>query len=53
MIQAAPGLVLRLHDVTEHYGVGSFVGELPAEEVLPQARLIRRRRWGTIPLFPR
>jgi hypothetical protein len=29
-----------------------FVGELPAEEVLPQAWLVRRRRWGTIPLSP-
>jgi hypothetical protein len=35
--QAALDLVLRLHDVTERYGVGTFVDELPAEEVLPQA----------------
>jgi hypothetical protein len=48
-----PGLVLRLHDVAERFGVGSSVDELLAEEVLPLARLARRRRWGTIPLFPR
>jgi hypothetical protein len=53
MIQAAPGLVLWLHDVAEHYGVGSFVGELLTEEVLPHARLVHRRRWGMIPLSPR
>jgi hypothetical protein len=35
VIQAVLGLVLRLHDVAGRYGVGSFVGELPAEEVLP------------------
>jgi hypothetical protein len=51
--QAAPDLVLQLHDVAERYGVSSFVDELPAEEVLPQAQLVRRRRWGTIPLSPR
>jgi hypothetical protein len=44
VIQATPGLVLRLHDVAEHSGVSSFVGELLAEEVLLQARLARRRR---------
>jgi hypothetical protein len=53
VIQAASGLILWLHDVVEHSGVDSFVGELLAEEVLPQARLARHRRWGTIPLFPR
>jgi hypothetical protein len=52
VIQAVLGLVLRLHDVAGRYGVGSFVGELPAEEVLPQAQLVRRRRWGTITLPP-
>jgi hypothetical protein len=50
MIQAAPGLVLRLHDVTGRYGIGSFVDELPAEVVLPQAQLVHRRRWGMTPL---
>jgi hypothetical protein len=30
-----PDLVLRLHDVAGRYGVGSFIDELPAEEVLP------------------
>jgi hypothetical protein len=45
VIQAVPGLVLRLHDVVEHSGVDSFIDELLAEEVLPQARLARRRRW--------
>jgi hypothetical protein len=53
VIQAAPGLILRLHGVAEHFDVGSFVSELLAEEVLPQARLVRRRRWGMIPLSPR
>jgi hypothetical protein len=52
VIQVALGLVLRLHDVTEHSGIDSSIGELLAEEVLPQARLARRRRWGMIPLFP-
>jgi hypothetical protein len=44
MTQDALGLVLRLHDVAERYGVGSFIGELPAEEVLPQTQLVCRRR---------
>jgi hypothetical protein len=52
-IQVVPGLVLRLHDVAKRFGVGSSVGELLAEEVLPQAWLVRRRRWGMITLFPR
>ena len=46
-------LVLWLHDVAGRYGVGSFVDELLAEEVLPQAQLVRRRRWGMIPLSHR
>jgi hypothetical protein len=36
----------------DNFDVGSFVGELLAEEVLPQAWLVRRRRWGKIPLSP-
>jgi hypothetical protein len=48
-----PDLVLRLHDVTGRYGVGSFVDKLPVEAVLPQAQWVRRRRWGMIPLSPR
>jgi hypothetical protein len=53
MTQVAPGLVLWLHDVVGRYGVGYFIDELPTEVVLLQARLLRRRRWGTIPLSPR
>jgi hypothetical protein len=56
MIQAASGPVLQLHDVAGHYGVGSFVGELPAEEVLPQARSVHHQRRGddsTLPLMKR
>jgi hypothetical protein len=52
-IQAALGPVLRLGDVVEHSGVGSSVGVLLAEEVLPQACLVHRRRWEMIPFFPR
>jgi hypothetical protein len=52
MIEAAPDPILRLHDVAGHYDVGSFVGELLAEEVLLQARSVRLRRWGMIPLSP-
>jgi hypothetical protein len=53
MIQATPDPALRLHDVTGHFGVGSFVGKIPAEEVPLPARLVHRRRRGLIPLFPR
>jgi hypothetical protein len=53
MIQAASGPALRLHDVAKYFGVGFFVGEIPAEEVLLPARLVHRRRHGLIPLFPR
>jgi hypothetical protein len=51
MTQVAPSLVLQLHDLAGRYGVGSFVDELPAEVVLPQAQLVHRRRWGMTPLF--
>jgi hypothetical protein len=44
--QAVPGPVLRLHDVVEYFGVGSFIGEIPAEEVLLPTRLVHRQRWG-------
>jgi hypothetical protein len=47
-----PDLVLWLHDVAGCYGVGSFVDELPTEQFLPQAQLVRRQRRGTIPLSP-
>jgi hypothetical protein len=50
--QAAPGPTLQLHDVAEYFGVGSFVDEIPAEEVLLLARLVHHRRRGLIPLFP-
>jgi hypothetical protein len=36
----------------EYFGVGSFVGEILAEEVLLLARLVHHRRWELIPLFP-
>jgi hypothetical protein len=49
----ALGPALRLRDVVEYFGVDSFVGEIPAEEVLLLARLVHRRRWELIPLFPR
>jgi hypothetical protein len=45
VIRAVPGPALRLRDVTEYFGVGSFVGEILAEEVLLLARLVHRRRW--------
>jgi hypothetical protein len=53
MIQATPGPALRLRDVAEYFGVGSSVGEIPAKEVLLLVRLVHRRRWESIPLFPR
>jgi hypothetical protein len=53
VIQAAPDPALRLHDAAEHFGVGSFVGEIPVEEVPLPAWLVHRRRRGSIPLFPR
>jgi hypothetical protein len=34
VIWVAPGPALRLRDVVEYFGVGSFVDEIPAEEVL-------------------
>jgi hypothetical protein len=43
----------QLRDVAEYSGVGTSVGELLAEEVLPQAWLARRRRWEIILLSPR
>jgi hypothetical protein len=51
--RAAPGPALRLCDVTEHFSVGSFVSEIPSEEVLLLARLVHRRRWELTPLFLR
>jgi hypothetical protein len=53
VIQAASGPALWLHGVAEYFGVSSFVGEITAEEVILPARLVHRRRWGMIPLFPR
>jgi hypothetical protein len=53
MTQVVLGLVLRLHDVVGRCGVGSFIDELPADVVLPQAQLVHRRRWGMTPLFLR
>jgi hypothetical protein len=50
---AAPDPALQLRDVTEYFGVGSFVGEIPAEEVLLLARLVHHRRQDSILLFPR
>jgi hypothetical protein len=51
--QAALGPALWLRDVAEHFGVGSFVGEIPAEGVLLPARVVHRRRRDLILLFPR
>jgi hypothetical protein len=53
MTRAASGPALRPRDVTEYFGVGSFVGEIPAEEVLLLARLVHRQRRDSILLFPR
>jgi hypothetical protein len=53
MTRAASGLALRLRDVVKHFGVGSFVGEIPAKEVLLLVRLVHHRRWELIPLFLR
>jgi hypothetical protein len=53
MTQAAPGLVLQLHNVARRYGVISFVDKLPAAVVLAQAQLVHHWRWGTTPLFLR
>jgi hypothetical protein len=46
--QAMPDPALQLHDVAGYFGVGSFVGEIPAEEVPPPARLVHRRRRGSM-----
>jgi hypothetical protein len=43
----------QLRDVAEYSSVGSSVGELLAEEVLPRTWLARRRRWEMILLSPR
>jgi hypothetical protein len=51
--RAALGPALRLGDVAEYFSVGSFAGEIPAEEVLLLARLVHRRRQDSILLFPR
>jgi hypothetical protein len=53
MTRAASGPALRPRDVTEYFDVGSFVGEIPAEEVLLLARLVHRQRRDLILLFPR
>jgi hypothetical protein len=53
VIRAASGPALRLRDVAEYFGVGSFVGEILAKEVLLLARLVHCRRWELILLFPR
>jgi hypothetical protein len=50
MIQAALGPALRPRDVAEYFSVGSFVGGIPTEEVLPRAQLVHHRRWGATPL---
>jgi hypothetical protein len=51
-IRAALDPAPRPHDVAEHSGVYSFVVVLHAGEVLPLARLARRRRWEMIPISP-
>jgi hypothetical protein len=48
--QAAPDPVLRLGDVAGCFGAGFFVNGTPAEVVLPQAWLARRRRREVTPL---
>jgi hypothetical protein len=53
VIWAASGPALWLRDVAEYFGVGSFIGEILAKEVLLLARLVYRRRWELILLFPR
>jgi hypothetical protein len=50
--QAAPGPALRLHDVTEYFGVGSFIGEIPAEEVLLPARVGSSSEMGVDSTLP-
>jgi hypothetical protein len=49
-IQVAPGPALQPRDVAGYFGVGSFIGGIPAEEVPLRVRSVRRRRWGAIPL---
>jgi hypothetical protein len=51
--RAAPGPTLWLRDVVEYFNVGSFIGEIPTEEVLLLVRLVHRRRHDSILLFPR
>jgi hypothetical protein len=53
VIRATSGPALRLRDVAEYFSDGSFVGEILAEEIILLARLVYRRRWKLIPLFPR
>jgi hypothetical protein len=50
--QAKLDPVLRLRDVARHFGVGSRVGEIPAVEVLPPARLVHRQRRGVDSTLP-
>jgi hypothetical protein len=51
-IRATLGPVPQPRDVAAHSGVCSFITVLYAEEVLPLARLARRRRWETTPISP-
>jgi hypothetical protein len=53
VIRATPGPALRLCDVAEHFGIGSFVSEIPTEGVLFPVWLVHRRRRDSILLFPR
>jgi hypothetical protein len=53
VIRAALGPSLRLRDVAEYFGIGSFVGEIPAEKVLFLVRSVHRQRQDLILLFPR
>jgi hypothetical protein len=52
MTRTAPGPALWLRDVAEYFGVGSFVGKIPAEEVLLLAQLVHHKRQDSILLFP-
>jgi hypothetical protein len=53
VIRAAPDPVLQPRDVTEYFGVGSSVGEIPDEEVLLLVQSVHRRRYDSILFFPR